>query len=224
MCLFAAAPAAAAAGAGAATAATAATTAMSASTALQIAGTAVSFAGQQSQGRASQRLADQGAESALKAYEIQTGQAFRRLVQERMAAAQEISEVARQSRRAQSTATVSAGEAGVGGKSVDALLDDFERQELFYAEDVRTNLGFTEANIQDQLESFRVGAQGRIQGLQSRVIQRPSFLGAALRIGGQVADYYADIPDPDAGASSGTNYTPYVNPYTGGSGSNQPVF
>ena len=213
MCLFAAAPA-------AATTATAATTAMSASTALQIAGTAVSFAGQQSQARASQRAADQGAQRALENYKIQTGQAYRRLGQERMAAAQEISEVARASRRAQSTATVSAGEAGVGGKSVDALLDDFERQELFYAEDVRTNLGFTEANIQDQLESIRVGTQGRIEDLQSRVIQRPSFLGAALRIGGQVADYYADIPNPDAGASG----TPYVNPYTGGAGSNQLVF
>ena len=210
MCLFAAAPAAGA--------------AMSASTALQIGGTALGFIGQQQQARASQRVADQGTERALENYKIQTGQAYRRLEQERMAAAQEISDVARASRRAQSTAIVSAGEAGVGGKSVDAMLDDFERQELFYAENVRTNLGFTEANVQDQLESIRVGTQGRIEDLQSRVNQRPSFLGAALRIGGQVADYYADIPDPNAGASSGTNYTPYVNPYTGGSGSNQPVF
>ena len=210
MCLFAATPAAGA--------------AMSASTALQIGGTALGFIGQQQQARASQRVADQGTERALENYKIQTGQAYRRLEQERMAAAQEISDVARASRRAQSTAIVSAGEAGVGGKSVDAMLDDFERQELLYAEKVRTNLGFTEANVQDQLESIRVGTQGRIEDLQSRVIQRPSFLGAALRIGGQVADYYADIPDPNAGASSGTNYTPYVNPYTGGSGSNQPVF
>lgn len=189
-------------------------------TALQAAGTVVSYSGQQRQARASQRAADQGTQRALENYKIQTGQAYRRLEQERMAAAQEISEVARQSRRAQSTATVSAGEAGVGGKSVAALLDDFERQELFYAENVRTNLGFTEANIQDQLESIRIGTQGRIEDLQSRVIQRPSFLGAALRIGGQVADYYAGIPNPDAGASG----TPYVNPYTGGAGSNQLVF
>ena len=140
--------------------------------------------------------------------------------QEREAAGQEIREVSRQSRRAQATGSVSAGEAGVTGKSVDAMLDDFERQELMYQTNVKRNQEWREDNVADQLEAIRIGTQGRIENLQFMPAHRPSFLGAALRIGGQVADYYADIPNPDAGASE----TPYVNPYTGGAGSNQPIF
>lgn len=197
MCLFAAAAPAAAAGA--------ATTALSASTMLSVAGTAVGFIGQQQQARAQDAMNRQrqelGTQRALENYKLQTTQAYRRLSQEREAAANEISQVARQSRRAQAVGVVSAGEAGVQGKSVEAMLDDFERQELFYQTKVRRELEFKEANIADQLEAIRIGTQGRIENLQFMPAQRPSFLGAALRIGETIADYYADIPDVTQGSS-----------------------
>tara|TARA_R100000808_G_scaffold13906_1_gene33288 strand:- start:1733 stop:2290 length:558 start_codon:yes stop_codon:yes gene_type:complete len=171
------------------------------STVLSVAGTAINFIGQQQEARAQDRMNRQrqqlGTQRALENYKLQTSQAYRRLSQEREAAANEIGEVARQSRRAQAVGVVSAGEAGVTGKSVNAMLDDFERQELFYQTKVRRELEFKEGNITDQLEAIRIGTQGRIENLQFMPAQRPSFLGAALRIGGTIADYYADIPNPD---------------------------
>ena len=167
--------------------------------AAQVGGTAVSFIGQRQQAKSQDAMNRQrqelGTERALQNYGLQTGQAYKRMQQDRQAAAEEISQVSRQSRRAQATGAVAAGEAGVAGKSVQAMLDDFERQELFYTTNVRSNLEWKEDNTKDQLEAIRIGTQGRIEDLQFMPTSRPSFLGAALRIGGQLGDYFADIPD-----------------------------
>jgi len=178
-------------------------------TAMMVAGTAVQYQGQQSQARRqdafNRRRQEEGTQRALENYGLQTKQATSRLQQESISASQEISEVGRQARRAQSVATVAAGEAGVGGKSVNALLDDFERQELFYTTDVRRNLEWKESNMADQLEAIRIGTQGQIENLQFMPMQRPSFLGAALRIGGSIAGYYADQPDVTQGSLQNYN-------------------
>ena len=174
-------------------------------TAVKVASTAVQYQGQQQQARSQDAMNRQrqelGTQRALENYRLQTTQAYRRLSQEREAASNEISQVARQSRRAQSMGVVSAGEAGVEGKSVESMLDDFERQELFYQTNVRRDLEFKEDNTLDQLEAIRIGTQGRIEDLQFMPAQRPSFLGAALRIGGQIGSYYASLPDVTLGSS-----------------------
>lgn len=175
-------------------------------TAVMVASTAVQYQGQQQQARSQDAMNRQrqelGTQRALENYRLQTTQAYRRLSQEREAASNEISQVARQSRRAQSMGVVSAGEAGVEGKSVESMLDDFERQELFYQTNVRRDLEFKEDNTLDQLEAIRIGTQGRIEDLQFMPAQRPSFLGAALRIGGQIGSYYASLPGGTMGAGS----------------------
>ena len=167
-------------------------------TAMMVAGTAVQYQGQRQQAKAQDAMNRQrqelGTARALENFGLQTGQAYKRMQQDRQAAAEEISQVSRQSRRAQATGAVAAGEAGVAGKSVQAMLDDFERQELFYTTNVRSNLDWKEDNVADQLEAIRIGTQGRIEQLQFMPAQRPSFLGAALRIGGSIANYYADLP------------------------------
>ena len=174
-------------------------------TAAQVGGTAVSFIGQRQQARSQDAMNRQrqelGTARALENFGLQTSQAYKRLQQDRQAAAEEISQVSRQSRRAQATGAVAAGEAGVAGKSVQAMLDDFERQELFYTTNVRSNLDWKEDNVADQLEAIRIGTQGRIEQLQFMPAQRPSFLGAALRIGGTIGDYFADITDVTQGSS-----------------------
>ena len=185
-------------------------------TAMTVASTAVSYQGQRQQAKAQDAMNRQGQElgtaRALENYGLQTGQAYKRMQQDRQAAAEEISQVSRQSRRAQATGAVAAGEAGVAGKSVQAMLDDFERQELFYTTNVRSNLDWKEDNVADQLEAIRIGTQGRIEQLQFMPAQRPSFLGAALRIGGTIGDYFADIPDPDAVVTGGWQGAPYLSP------------
>jgi len=171
----------------------------------QVGGTAAQYYGQEQQAKAQDAFNSQrqalGTERALQNYRLQTSQAYKRIQQEREATGQEIREVSRQSRRAQSTGAVSAGEAGVTGKSVDAMLDDFERQELMYQTDLKRNQEWKEENIADQLEAVRIGTQGHIEDLQFMPAQRPSFLGAALRIGGSIGNYFADIPNVEQRSS-----------------------
>ena len=185
-------------------------------TAAQVGGSVVGFIGQRQQAKSqdawNRQRQELGTERALQNFGLQTGQAYKRMQQDRQAAAEEISQVSRQSRRAQATGAVAAGEAGVAGKSVQAMLDDFERQELFYTTNVRSNLDWKEDNTKDQLEAIRIGTQGRIEDLQFMPAQRPSFLGAALRIGGTIGDYFADIPDPDAVVTGGWQGAPYLSP------------
>ena len=192
--------------------------------AVMVAGQVMQYQGQNRQARQQDAFNAQrqelGTARALENYTLQTGQAYKGMQQYRQSAAEEISQVSRQSRRAQSTGAVSAGESGVTGKSVQAMLDDFERQELFYITNVQSNLKWKEENTSDQLEAIRMGTQGRIEQLQFMPAPRPSFLGAALRIGGTIAGAYADMPDVTQGSTS----TQYINPYTGGSGSNQLTF
>ena len=174
-------------------------------TAMMVAGTAAQYYGQEQQAKSQDAFNSQrqalGTERALQNYRLQTSQAYKRIQQEREATGQEIREVSRQSRRAQSTGAVSAGEAGVTGKSVDAMLDDFERQELMYQTDLKRNQEWKEENIADQLEAVRIGTQGHIEDLQFMPAQRPSFLGAALRIGGTIGDYFASVPNVEQGSS-----------------------
>ena len=174
-------------------------------TGASVGATAVSFIGQRQQAKSQDAMNRQrqelGTARALENFGLQTSQAYKRMQQDRQAAAEEISQVSRQSRRAHATGAVAAGEAGVAGKSVQAMLDDFERQELFYTTNVRSNLDWKEDNVEDQLEAIRIGTQGRIEDLQFMPAQRPSFLGAALRIGETMAGYYASLPDVTQGSS-----------------------
>jgi len=162
--------------------------------AMSVASTAVGFIGQQQQVNAQNAMMAQrqelGTASALENYANQTKQARERQLQEREAAANEINTVHREARRRIATAEVSGAEGGVAGASLTHLVNNFHRQDLEFATNVRRNLQFREANIEDQLESVRSGAQGRIENLMYIPQQQPSFLGAGLRIGSAVLGAY----------------------------------
>ena len=94
-------------------------------------------------------------------------------------------EAQRDLRKGKSTATVAAGEAGVSGSSVDALLQDFSIQSSLYRESLLRQQQFITAGTDLQMK----GIQANTQGLNTRLsapIARPSFAGALFRIGGQV--------------------------------------
>ena len=158
-----------------------------ASFAVSGASTAASFYGQQQQAESQDAFNRQrqalGTQRALANYTNQSRQARERQLQEREAAANEINAVYRESRKRIATAQVAGSEAGVAGGSLQALLNDFHRQHLEFGTNVHRNLEFREDNIEDQLESVRLGAQANIENLQFMPAARPSFLGAALRIG-----------------------------------------
>jgi len=101
--------------------------------------------------------------------------------QENEATAREINEMSKKAREAVATAKVSAGEAGVSGLSVDALLTDYENQSLAYnmgltrqqeMKDVQTGLALTDAGFRTMNNQIGI----------NRPVNRPSFLEGALSV------------------------------------------
>jgi multidrug efflux pump subunit AcrA (membrane-fusion protein) len=160
--------------------------------------------------------------------------------QERIAQAQRISAAQTKAREARATARVSAGEAGVAGISVDALINDMTRQEAQF--------NFAEA----QQTQFR--EQGLMFGIDNaaqrsymnqlainKPIAQPNYLGAILSgaqtgltfaAAGQQAGLFSSSTGSTAAASSAAspttfnpnsafnvqplNYTPFTPPTTFG--------
>lgn len=189
----------------------AAATAANVSLGMSAATTAMGFIGQSQQASAQNAMMAQrqqlGTERALANYANQTRQARDRQLQMREAAANEINEVYRESRKRVSTAQVAGAEGGVAGASLQALINDMHRQNLEFGMTTRRNLEFQENNIEDQLEAVRIGTQGQIESLQFMPAAKPSFLGAALRIGAGAFSAYSQFnqnwgPAPGAGTSN----------------------
>jgi hypothetical protein len=101
---------------------------------------------------------------------------------------------ARAAAEARATARTAAGEAGVSGLSLDALITDFTRQESQYRYGVRRNLTLSTDQLTAESEGARATAMGRsaaIPQLNLEPLNGPSFLGAALRIGGDALGAYS---------------------------------
>jgi len=102
-----------------------------------------------------------------------------RQAQEQEAVGRELEQVSKKSQEALARARVSAGEAGVAGASVQALMDDYTRQEAGYRAallrqqelgGVATGLGIEQAGFATQQRQIGI----------NRPVNRPSFLTSAL--------------------------------------------
>lgn len=99
--------------------------------------------------------------------------------QEQVAAAQRINESAKKAREARATARVSAGEAGVAGLSVDALINDLTREEAEYSFATQQQTQMNDVGRQMQLENAGLGFTNNMLRI-NRPIEQPDYLGAAL--------------------------------------------
>lgn len=97
--------------------------------------------------------------------------------QEQQSAAQTIMQTDRQARTAKALASVSAGEAGVAGASVDALLTDINVQRLTADTTTERNLQMVQDQIQAEKTGAKVQAQNRINAVPS-----PSGLQTGLQV------------------------------------------
>jgi len=143
-----------------------------------------------------------------------------RQAQEQEAVGRELEQVSRKSQEALARARVSAGEAGVAGASVQALMDDYTRQEAGYRAallrqqelgGVATGLGLEQAGFATQQRQIginrpinkpdfltsalstatsAVGAYGLGLDIQSRMAQTPGTLGS--QYGGNINAMAAD--------------------------------
>lgn len=108
--------------------------------------------------------------------------------QEQEAVAQTIMGADRQARQADALARVSAGEAGVTGASVDALLGSIERDRLEFENASKRNLSNTIDQLQREKDAAKAHADNRIKGVPDA---NPFVTG--LRIGGAALDGAAQL-------------------------------
>ena len=99
--------------------------------------------------------------------------------QEEVAAAQRVNASARKAREARATARVSAGEAGVAGLSVDALINDLTREEAEYNFATQQQLQMNDVGRSMQLENAGLGFTNNMLRI-NRPIEKPDYLGAAI--------------------------------------------
>lgn len=102
---------------------------------------------------------------------------------------------------ARATAQVAAGEAGVAGLSVNALIDDFTRQEAQYRFASKVSQGYEHDQTRSELEGLRAEAEGRIVTMkpyQPQPVQFPSLAGAALRAGSDSVSAYNRYRGPSS--------------------------
>ncbi len=167
---------------------------MTIATAIQVAGTAYQAysADQQvdAQNKFAKAQAKEGGRLANESFINQAGQAHLADSQASEAASTELIENTKRAAEARSTARVSAGEAGVSGVSVDALLNDFYDQEATYSQGVQRQLELGREQTSMDLKGFRSNALDRSNSFRSPALQRPSYLAAGITAGGQVANGY----------------------------------
>jgi len=196
MCL----PAAAAAGGAAAAGAAAASsipisTLLYSSLAITALQTGLSIIGASQQASAQADYAKRVAEASVKDYLNRTAAEGTRVIQEQEAAAQAVQQNQIEALKKKATARVAAGEAGVAGLSVDALIADYSRSEAAYREAVKRNLDYEILASQDLLKAYRAEAQGRIA--YTPPIERPDYIGALLRGGGEAFGTYMNFAQYD---------------------------
>jgi hypothetical protein len=103
-----------------------------------------------------------------------------RIQQEAAGASQDITETRIQALQARGTARNAAGEAGVTGLSVDALVNDYYGREGRRVDSINTNYGYSRDALIGDMNNTQSTAQSRINSVQRA--DKPSFADAALRI------------------------------------------
>ena len=137
-----------------------------------------------------------------------------RQAQEQEATARELEQVSRKSQEALARARVSAGEAGVAGASVQALMDDYTRQEAGYRAATLRQQELTGVGTQLGLEQAGLASQQRLISI-NQPIARPSFLTAGLgAISGGLSGYRTGLDIKSRMGSASSTGTTASQSYT----------
>ena len=185
-----------------------------------VASAGAGYAGQRQQAKAQAAYQAQSA-AAERQRALQEQSSIRmQQAQQQEATARELEQVSRKSREALARARVSAGEAGVSGASVQALMDDYSRQEAGYRAATLRQQELTGVGTQLGLEQAGLASQQRLIGIQ-QPINRPSLLVSGLQaVSGGLSGYAAGqgISSRMAGASTTGITQTTAGTYRGGSG------
>lgn len=155
--------------------------------ALTVASSAAQVIAQQQAADAQTAANQRQYQNAMQARAANLNQTNLEMTQEREAAMQRLEENNLKAREATSTARVAAGESGVSGLSVGALLSDLGNKQNRYNTSVSTNYDRSMGAIENQRQNINANASSVINGLKTPAA--PDYFGAALRIGNAVYDY-----------------------------------
>lgn len=146
---------------------------------LGIAQAGTSIIGQRQQARAQEKVQRNATIAEQQRYLSEMSASRLRERQEKVAAAQRIQQSTTAARKARATARVSAGESGVAGLSVDALINDMTRKEAEYSFSVQQQMQFASIN---RTLAFEDGFnRSRMNLLRiNKPIAQPNYLGALL--------------------------------------------
>jgi len=147
--------------------------------AVGVASSGLQFAGQRQQAKAQARYQAQASAAERKRFQQEQTSMRMRQAQEQEAVGRELEQVSRKSQAALARARVSAGEAGVAGASVQALMDDYMRQEAGYRAATLRQQELSGISTAMGLEQAGFATQQRQIGI-NQPINRPSALGATL--------------------------------------------
>ena len=139
----------------------------------------LSYMGQRQQAKAQARYQAQAAAAERQRFLQEQTSLRMRQAQEQEAVGRELEQVSRKSQAALARARVSAGEAGVAGASVQALMDDYMRQEAGYRSALARQQELGALGTGLGLEQAGFATQQRQIGL-SQPIDRPNILTAGL--------------------------------------------
>ncbi|WP_127702632.1 hypothetical protein [Sinorhizobium medicae] len=148
--------------------------------AMSAASAVVGYQAEQSQYEAQRQNYENNRIAANKAAVGQYATSQNKQLQEAKATSQELQNTNREALQARSTANVAAGEAGVTGLSVDALINDYYGQEGRYERTLSNNYQMQADYLRGEMEGVQAQAEGRINSVDQG--QKPSFAGAAIRI------------------------------------------
>lgn len=145
-----------------------------ASAALSVAGSVAGYSAARSQAAAQNQAYLDNARDANDAAGHQYAALAHRGVEERDAASQKLAQSSIDALKARSTARTAAGEAGVTGLSVEALLGDLVGQQGRRDETIRQNERTAQSDITAQMDMVKANTQSRIASVQRA--QKPSAL------------------------------------------------
>jgi hypothetical protein len=187
---------------------------------LGVASVGVQYAGARQQAKTQARYQAQAAAAERQRFAQEQTSLRMRQAQEQEAVGRELEQVSRKSQQALARARVSAGEAGVAGASVQALMDDYTRQEAGYRAALlrQQELGAVATGM--GLEQAGFATQQRQIGI-NRPISRPSGLAAGLgAISAGLSGYATglDIAGRMGGTTTSGIAQKTASTYRGGSG------
>jgi hypothetical protein len=148
------------------------------------------FAGARQQAKQQARFQAQAAAAERQRFLQEQTSIRMRQAQEQEAVGRELQQVSRKSQEALARARVSAGEAGVAGASVQALMDDYTRQEGAYREALLRQQELGQVATGMGLEQAGFATQQRQIGI-AQPISRPSLLTSVLQTASRAAGAYA---------------------------------